>query len=438
MHHLPRVFVSVLALALAAGAVAPLSAQGVLGKLKQKAKDRVEQVTDKQIDKALDKVECAVTDEACIAQAKKEGKQVELVDEDGNPTAAVEVRSGGQMPAKAQRPGEGAWENYDFVPGERVIFADDFSADRVGNFPKRLEFISGTLQVVEAQGKRWLRAETEATFALPLPEALPERWTLEFDITIPWWGMYFYSAPAGFEPPEGRSPPGHEMSYVSIGGTDAGIHIGRGGRTATMDPRRVFETDDNPITGQLLRARLHVDGKYAKFYLNEKRISNVPVTNFVRGNRIIFGTTGFPPGEEGESHLPTLYGNFSVNAGGREMYDALMADGRFVTQGILFDTGSDVLRPESTPTLNEIGTMLKEHPELRLRIEGHTDNVGDDAANLALSDKRAAAVKAYLSSKHGIDAARLETKGLGETKPVSGNETAEGRQNNRRVELVKL
>jgi outer membrane protein OmpA-like peptidoglycan-associated protein len=81
--------------------------------------------------------------------------------------------------------------------------------------------------------------------------------------------------------------------------------------------------------------------------------------------------------------------------------------------------------------------MLKSHSDLKLTIEGHTDNVGDAAANQALSDKRAAAVKAYLVEK-GIDASRLEAKGLGATKPKAGNDTAEGRQTNRRVELVKM
>ena len=80
--------------------------------------------------------------------------------------------------------------------------------------------------------------------------------------------------------------------------------------------------------------------------------------------------------------------------------------------------------------------MLKEHADLKLVIEGHTDNVGDAAANQALSEKRAAAVKAYLVGK-GVDASRLESKGLGATKPKVSNDTPEGRQTNRRVELVK-
>jgi outer membrane protein OmpA-like peptidoglycan-associated protein len=80
--------------------------------------------------------------------------------------------------------------------------------------------------------------------------------------------------------------------------------------------------------------------------------------------------------------------------------------------------------------------MLTEHPDLSLTIEGHTDNVGDAQANVALSSKRAEAVKSYLVGK-GVSADRLSTKGLGATKPAAPNTTAEGRQQNRCVELVK-
>ncbi|HEY8484980.1 MAG TPA: OmpA family protein, partial [Longimicrobiales bacterium] len=94
--------------------------------------------------------------------------------------------------------------------------------------------------------------------------------------------------------------------------------------------------------------------------------------------------------------------------------------------------------PESTPTLKEIGAMLKANPGLRLLIEGHTDNVGNAASNQVLSEKRAAAVKAFLEKEYGIDAGRLEARGFGDMKPVAPNDTPEGRQANRRVELVKL
>ena len=82
--------------------------------------------------------------------------------------------------------------------------------------------------------------------------------------------------------------------------------------------------------------------------------------------------------------------------------------------------------------------MLQEHPELRLRIEGHTDNVGVRDANKSLSEKRAAAVKAALVNDYKVNAGRLDSKGFGDAKPAGSNASAEGRSNNRRVELVKI
>src|SRR5687768_18431220 len=99
---------------------------------------------------------------------------------------------------------------------------------------------------------------------------------------------------------------------------------------------------------------------------------------------------------DASSDNPAYFGNFRVAAGGKKLYDALADKGRVATQGIYFDTGSDRIRPESTPTLKEIGQMLTEHSDLKLTIEGHTDNVGDAKANHELSHSRAKSVTQYL------------------------------------------
>ena len=93
------------------------------------------------------------------------------------------------------------------------------------------------------------------------------------------------------------------------------------------------------------------------------------------------------------------------------------------TQGIYFETGADTNRPESSGTLKQIANMLTEHAELKLTIEGHTDNVGNAAANQSLSEKRARAVKETLASVYGISADRLESVGFGDSKPAAPNST---------------
>ena len=103
--------------------------------------------------------------------------------------------------------------------------------------------------------------------------------------------------------------------------------------------------------------------------------------------------------------------------------------------GLFFDTGKSVLKPGARNTLSKIAEQLRMNPDARIEIEGHTDSVGSDAMNQALSEKRAAAVRDYLASR-GLPATRITMAGLGETSPVASNDTAAGRQQNRRVELV--
>jgi OmpA-OmpF porin, OOP family len=119
-----------------------------------------------------------------------------------------------------------------------------------------------------------------------------------------------------------------------------------------------------------------------------------------------------------------------------EMAEQLASSGRIALQGILFATAKTDIEPESAAVLDEVTALLKKDSELKVRIEGHTDNVGAKPANLTLSRGRAAAVKAALVSR-GIPADRLASEGFGDTKPVADNSTEEGRKQNRRVELVK-
>ncbi|MGH7512539.1 MAG: OmpA family protein, partial [Gemmatimonadales bacterium] len=170
---------------------------------------------------------------------------------------------------------------------------------------------------------------------------------------------------------------------------------------------------------------------YIKGYMTGQRLANVPNANVIRGDSLIIRIPGVT------APAQVLVSNFRIAEGGKPLYQALMASGRVSTHGILFGSGSAQIQGESTPTLKQIGTMLQQHPELKLLIEGHTDNQGVAASNQALSEQRAAAVKAYLVANYGVAAARLTTKGYGETKPIATNDTPEGRQNNRRVELVR-
>ncbi len=101
---------------------------------------------------------------------------------------------------------------------------------------------------------------------------------------------------------------------------------------------------------------------------------------------------------------------------------------------LLFETGKDIIKTSSFASLNDLAKVLKNHPEAKLHLEGHTDNVGEEAENQSLSENRALAVKTYLASK-GVEEQRITTDAFGESKPIATNDDDKGRALNRRVEM---
>jgi OOP family OmpA-OmpF porin len=126
-----------------------------------------------------------------------------------------------------------------------------------------------------------------------------------------------------------------------------------------------------------------------------------------------------------------------VTADAKSMNDALDSAGHVAVYGIEFATGKADLLPAADGPLQQMLILMKDNAGLKLRVEGHTDNVGARAMNQRLSEQRAAAVVAWLVT-HGITKDRLTAQGFADTKPVEDNSTEEGRAKNRRVELVKI
>jgi outer membrane protein OmpA-like peptidoglycan-associated protein len=126
-----------------------------------------------------------------------------------------------------------------------------------------------------------------------------------------------------------------------------------------------------------------------------------------------------------------------VTADAKSMAQDISATGKVAIYGIYFDFNKAEVKPESESIMKEIANLLKQNPKLNLYIVGHTDNVGALNANMDLSQRRADAVVQALVSKHGVDAKRLVSKGVGPLCPVAANKTEEGRAKNRRVELVE-
>ena len=423
------------ALAAVALCAAPAQSQGVFGKIKQRASSEVNRKEDDAVEKLAKAVTCAITDKACIKKAHDAGEPVKVTDKNGKPVSSTDSAAAlsaavaqaatvaaddpsvvatpapaGDGAAGTSAPGAGAWLNYDFVPGSRTIYYNDFTGDDVGDFPRRLKLEEGNLEVVNIKGQKMLRSAEGGSMFIVLPAKLPERFTIEA----------VYHSPIASNSLKLRTGGGNSNSF------------GCNPKSAWVDAEsKSGSTAYKEIPKGFVNCRFTVDTRYVRGYIDSVRTANAPGATIARTDTLYLQ---IPRGEDND---PTLLASIRVAEGGKKLYDLISTKGRASTQGILFDAGSDHIRGESTPTLAEIGDMLKTHPTLKLTIEGHTDNVGNAAANQSLSEKRAAAVKQYLISTYAIDAARLKSVGFGATKPVSPNTTDEGRQNNRRVELVK-
>jgi outer membrane protein OmpA-like peptidoglycan-associated protein len=262
--------------------------------------------------------------------------------------------------------------------------------------------------VADYMGQRFLRATSDTHLMIPLASRLPDKFTLEFDALHTWgWSTEVHLLDADHS---------DGFNYATFG-SSAGI--GDFASEPSVDK-----------SDQVYHARIMADGDHVKVYVDGKRVANVPTANLGRSNGVwIYG-----PANDNE---PFYITNIRLAASDKTLFDALSATGRASTHGILFDTNSDAIRAESAPTLQAIADMLHQHADLELVIEGHTDNAGAAAANQSLSERRAAAVRQALIATYQIDAARLTSKGYGATKPVASNDTPEGRQQNRRVDLVK-
>lgn len=403
----------------------PAAAEAQLGRLTDRAKRAAEDQISREVEDMIrDAVRCAFDDLDCIEKAESDGKDVVLTDkdgeiltdDDGNP-----VTDRSQLPSSGAAGFDAASSTFDFEAGDRILFTEDFAADNLGDFPRSLEYIRGTMEVAQNnEGKRFLLATgSNSQFAIVLPSTLPDQFTIEFDIHDPATEQGTWISTQ--EP--------NQNGRVEANTFNFGNWRGSGIWTPKPEPLAVIQ--DKTMREEVVTARIMADGEHVKAYLNQVRVANVPRVEFARSDRLYFSM-------DGRQDRPIYIGNIRIAAGGRDLYDALSTDGRVEVHDILFDTDSDVIRPESASILEEIGTMLQEHSDLSLLIEGHTDNQGDFDHNMTLSGDRAASVKAYLIQNFGIDDARLRTMGLGPSRPVDSNDTEEGRQRNRRVELVRM
>lgn len=393
----------------------PASSRGQIGSIRARA----EEAARKKLEDAQKKADSA---KAKPDSAKAKADATKTKSDSAKPASTAK---GTAAPAAADPK---VWENYDFVPGNKVLFYTDFSEDRVGNFARGLKYLVGPMEIVERDDVKMLRATGLGELLIPLGKKLPPKFTLEIDV------ITAANAPLGdrLRVEGGKAHTQGDAQSVEISWGPQHNTLHGGGQDRGTSQLHLAEGEVAKFVDHTAHLRILMDSGYFKMYANEKRLYNIPELQFRRDTVIRLALVGGP---DNEALFVT-----SIRAAESEtdvLYDALLKKGRWATQGILFATGKAELQPESRPVLKEIASTMKKNGDLKILIEGHTDNVGAAASNLSLSDARAAAVKTALVSEFGLDAARITTKGFGDTKPAAPNATAIGRAQNRRVEIVK-
>lgn len=385
--------------------------------LLKKVKKKSEQKTDEAVDSELDKL---------FGKKKKKDKSATAEDateqtatqESEVPAEGTEAAAEASAAAEAEKTGVLTWAKYDFVPGDKVIFEDNLIGEENGEFPSRWDLYKGVAEVAEVDGENVIYLRGGGPSIVPYLENsdkdyLPDVFTIEFDI---WFGysyatMYLYDR-------KNQKAQNADQDYITLGYNYLELYGSKSMYPAELKQKR---------WGHIAVA--YTNGKL-KAYLDDTRLINIPRLDNNPTGLCIYSY-------HASDEYPIYIKNIRIAEGGVKFYDRVLEDGKIIANGIRFDVGKASLKPESMGIINEVVDMMKEHQDLRFSVEGHTDSDGDDALNMELSDKRAESVKSTMISM-GIAADRLESKGLGESMPITDNSSPEGKANNRRVEFVKL
>jgi OOP family OmpA-OmpF porin len=409
----------------------------ILKKIADRAKQRAESKTnekvdtkvDKTVDSAFSKTEKTVND-AVSGNSDKENNE--------NKTADQEQNNTGVKPMAFK-----TYSKYDFVPGEKIIGFEDFSTGNIGDFPAGWNTnASGEIVTIDGKAGRWLWLTKPGVFVPELAQEYPEDFTFEFDLLhgIPINGAYFTVGFAELSNPSQISvwPYATNNFSIELDNANTGTELGTSRfafrKNSVSDAGsgsnpNILSDKNNPVHVAIWRQKERV-----RVYVNQEKAWDIPraAIKEAKFNTIFFSVTY---ADEGIKHY---IGNLRFAIGAPDTRKKFLEQNKWVTHGILFDVNSAIIKPESYGTLKEMATVLKENPDLKVKIIGHTDADGKDADNLDLSKRRAAAVKESLAKEFGIDEARMEADGKGESELIDKNDSSAGKANNRRVEFIKI
>ena len=398
-----KIFITIIILSLT---VSNVQAQ-LLKKIKQKAEEAVTKLEDKTKEKKQG--------------ADKETTGAEEVNNSANPSSTPKLK---------------VYSKFDFVPGTTILYYDNFEKDNIGETP--LGWItSSSAEVVAIDGLEGNWVKLASTSSSHLTRSKKQSWgnnfTIEFDLLMV----------------KNTYDPRISISLINTGGnlvTDESIL--QSGKPAilfesiisnanssratltSLDNKRLSDnmTENLPYNNTApVHISMCVQGKRFRMWWNDRKLYDLSAIN----EQYIPNQLGFSFGSVGGSDF--YISNIRI---AKDVPDtrARFEEGKLISN-LLFYTGTDKLKPESMGALLDVSKILTE-ASAPVKIVGHTDSDGDDAANLKLSQQRAEAVKSILITQYNIDESKLITEGRGETQPLTNNSTSEDKAQNRRVEFI--
>jgi outer membrane protein OmpA-like peptidoglycan-associated protein len=413
-------------------AIIPVVTNAQVGSLFNKVKNKVNARVNNDIDKSIDQT-----------LDKAEGK-----DNAGASTSAAPAKE----TVEADKPVK-SFSKYDFIPGEKILFAEDLSQEAIAELPTGWNTNgSGEVVTLEGLSGKWLRLHNPFIYLSSNTKSFTENYTAEFDVILQLKnnGWMYPTFSCGFF--DKNDLDGTDNSFLTdynkFAAITATIYPGENGSSRAMvesftsskayfksEPKMYAELDK--YYGKTVHVAIQIQKQRFRMWINESKVFDVPkaIDTSHKMNQVFFkiGSTNYK-----EEQYGIYISNIKVATGLPDTRHKLIEEGKFSTTGILFDLNSATVKPESYGVVKEIAGVIKENPTIKLKIVGHTSSDGDDKANLELSKKRADAVKDLLVTEFSIDPSTISTEGKGETQPVADNKTKEGKLQNRRVEFIKL
>ena len=336
----------------------------------------------------------------------------------------------------------GVYSKFTFIPGNKLLFYDDFASDAIGDFPAHWE-TGGSGEVVKISGSenKWLSIVRRSGYVPSMEQTLPENYTIEFDLISNGYTKNSNSSKLAFLFMSKKSYAG------GSGGTLADVelllsrngfnvrHVSNFGGELEVRVASNINREFPEYLNNTVHISMAVNKKRLRMWVNEEKLVDSP--NLIQANigkYFIIEAMDILP-EQG--HFVGI-SNFRIAESTDDLRSQLLKNGKFSTTGIYFDTAAAAVKKQSYGVLSDIATMLRDNAEVSLTVIGHTDNQGDEVYNQTLSEQRAAAVRDILINEFGIAEERLQFSGKGESDPVADNATENGKANNRRVEFVKI